>query len=765
MNGEAEHPDWRSQLEALERKNRLLAEGIKQAERLRQLWGDAVQELKHARAELKASREFLEQVLTVSPDPLLVVDRHGRILLANLAASRLMESPREKLIGRQVLRLLDARERRRILALFRGNLGSGKTEVMVRTRQGKRLVVAEWSLVRHAGHASDIEIVLAGCDITEQRRNERLLELENSLLATVSSSTSLPAILETLCLGIESILPGALCSILLLDDTGQLRLGASPSLPDHYNQAVDGFSPGPTAGSCGTAAYRKQTVIVADIAQDPLWRDYRMLAGTHGLAACWSVPILTSADTLLGTFAIYHRAPHVPAPHELQIATRAAHLASLAIQRKRAEEALSKSEAQLKEITATLGEGVYVLDTDGRIVFANPEMEKLLGWSIAELIGREAHAMFHDMRPDGGRIHPSACCVNASLHTGQTLHADDDWLVRKDGSWIPVALVSSPILRNGEIMGAVVAVQDIRERKQAQEALRRAAHYARSLLEASLDPLVVISPEGKITDVNKASEEVTGVPREELIGTDFADYFTEPERAQAGYRRVLEQGYVRDYALTIRHHSGRRTDVLYNATVFRGESGELRGVFAAARDITDRKKTEQKIHHLAYYDILTNLPNRRLLLDRLHHAIALAKRHQRTLAVLFLDLDFFKQINDTLGHDAGDGLLKEFARRLRGCVRRADTVSRQGGDEFVIVLTEIIRERDAATVAEKILRALAQPILIKGNELHITTSIGIAVYPRNSDEDAHALIKYADTAMYAAKQAGRNCYRFYPLDP
>ena len=178
-------------------------------------------------------------------------------------------------------------------------------------------------------------------------------------------------------------------------------------------------------------------------------------------------------------------------------------------------------------------------------------------------------------------------------------------------------------------------------------------------------------------------------------------------------------------------------------------------------DITERKRLQDEARYLAYYDELTGLPNRRLLLDRLNQAIAYGRRHQRALAVMFLDLDHFKDINDTLGHDTGDELLRVVAERLEVCVRGGDTVSRQGGDEFVIILSEVTQQLDVALFAEKILSHLDMPIVLEGKKLHITTSIGIVIHAYGSMDDAGMLLKKADIAMYKAKEAGRNGYCFY----
>jgi len=173
------------------------------------------------------------------------------------------------------------------------------------------------------------------------------------------------------------------------------------------------------------------------------------------------------------------------------------------------------------------------------------------------------------------------------------------------------------------------------------------------------------------------------------------------------------------------------------------------------------REAEQLARHLALYDPLTELPNRRMLIDRLNSGLSQAKRFERSLAVMFLDLDRFKEINDTCGHEVGDVLLREVGKRLTTCVRSGDTVSRSGGDEFIIVLPEIAHPTDATVVAEKIIQTLTEPIHIDSHSLNITTSIGIAVYPINGTDDGQELMKKADKAMYSAKKAGRNGYQLF----
>ncbi len=215
---------------------------------------------------------------------------------------------------------------------------------------------------------------------------------------------------------------------------------------------------------------------------------------------------------------------------------------------------------------------------------------RLYGYVADEVLGRPFSVLVH---PD----HPLEIgVVLRDVAAGKRVEPFESLHVRKDGGAVSVALTVSPVQdARGRVVGASAVMRDITERMRAEERAGTASRYARSLIEASLDPLVTISPDGKITDVNEATTKVTGVPRERLIGTDFSEYFVEPEKAREGYQRVFAQGFVTDYPLTIRHRDGRLTDVLYNASVYRDVRGSVLGVFAAARDVTAQKKAEAEV--------------------------------------------------------------------------------------------------------------------------------------------------------------------------
>lgn len=306
--------------------------------------------------------------------------------------------------------------------------------------------------------------------------------------------------------------------------------------------------------------------------------------------------------------------------------------------------------------------------------------------------------------------------------------------------------------------------ENAQARRESARLLRESEARFRSILENAPTGIAVAAPDGRFVEVNQSFCRLLGYTRRELLQLTLFD-ITHPEDRETTATQAdsLLSGDISQSQIEKRiiQKSGRIVWVQATVSLLRDDAGAPLHYVGQVEDITERKRTQEEIRQLAYYDVLTGLPNRRLLLDRLNLAQAQARRHRRSLAVMFLDLDHFKEINDTMGHAAGDELLKVVAERLELCVRGGDTVSRQGGDEFVIILSEIAQEQDAALVAEKIRDILQSPIVIDGEELTVTTSIGIAVYSVESQDDSARLLKKADIAMYEVKAAGRNGFRFY----
>ncbi len=298
------------------------------------------------------------------------------------------------------------------------------------------------------------------------------------------------------------------------------------------------------------------------------------------------------------------------------------------------------------------------------------------------------------------------------------------------------------------------------ERNQAEEALQASEERYRNLVDTAQDVIYTLGLDASLTSLNPAFETVTGWKRKDWLGKNFAP-LVHPDDLNTAvdmFKRVLA-GENPSYELRIRCPDGEYVVGEFTSTPLM-EGGELRGAFGIARDITERKKAEMTIRQLAYHDGLTGLPNRALFEDRLGVALAQAHRSRQMLAVMFLDLDRFKTVNDTLGHSGGDKLLKGVAEDLKTIIREGDTVARVGGDEFTLLLPGIESQEDATEVAQRILDVLRGGRLVDGQEFSVSTSIGITLYPQDG-ADTDTLLRNADTAMYRAKESGRDHYQLY----
>lgn len=291
--------------------------------------------------------------------------------------------------------------------------------------------------------------------------------------------------------------------------------------------------------------------------------------------------------------------------------------------------------------------------------------------------------------------------------------------------------------------------------------------WAETALNSINDAVFCTDIHGNIDYINIAAEKITGWSREEANGKPSNQIFNlmnagtcQPARNPVELVLQTNKPYVTTEDTVLVKRDGSEVAIEDSASPIHSVEGQLTGVIVVLHDVSKKKAMSTKMAYLAQHDFLTNLPNRVLLNDRIAQAIALAKRHHTQLSLLFLDLDNFKTINDTLGHATGDKLLQSVSQRLLKCIRNADTVSRQGGDEFIILLADNKNAKDAALTAEKILEELKPAHLVGKYPLHISTSIGISVYP-NDGLDAETLIKNADTAMYFAKQKGRNNFQFF----
>lgn len=314
------------------------------------------------------------------------------------------------------------------------------------------------------------------------------------------------------------------------------------------------------------------------------------------------------------------------------------------------------------------------------------------------------------------------------------------------------------------------ALRHVIERKAAEEALFLEQQRAEVTLNSIGDAVLSTDIPGNVTYLNPVAERMTGWPRQEALGLPLTEVFQIIDGAtREPARNPMEMAVQLDNTVGLTpncllvRRDGFETAIEDSASPIHDRGGQVIGAVIVFHDVSAARALSLRATHLAQHDFLTDLPNRMLVNDRLTQAIALARRHSHRLAVLFLDLDRFKHVNDSLGHVVGDTLLQSVARRLVTCVRSSDTVSRQGGDEFVVLLTEIDHADDVATRAQRIIAALVAPHDVAHHQLHVTVTIGISIYP-DDGPDAETLIKCADTAMYHAKESGRNNYQFFKRD-
>ena len=335
---------------------------------------------------------------------------------------------------------------------------------------------------------------------------------------------------------------------------------------------------------------------------------------------------------------------------------------------------------------------------------------------------------------------------------------------KKDGSIIHVDISSFEFSVNGNRMRLVIA-HDVTERRSAEHRLRESEARYRLLFERNLAGVYRTSVDGRVLDCNEAFARTFGYEsREEMLRHSARSLYFDNEDRERIIAMLRDQKSLTNHEARMRRRNETAVWVLENMTLLDDERGEPAFIEGTIIDITDRKYAQEQVEYQAYHDVLTALPNRLLFRDRLNLALAHARRNSRTVAVMFLDLDEFKAVNDRLGHTVGDRLLQAVASRLIASVRAEDTVARMGGDEFTILLPDVGDGRGASTVARKVLESIAEPVLIDDHMLHVTPSVGIALFPGDGF-DAETLLKNADRAMYRAKQLGRNNYQYATPPP
>lgn len=428
-------------------------------------------------------------------------------------------------------------------------------------------------------------------------------------------------------------------------------------------------------------------------------------------------------------------------------------------ERKLIDEALKQSEERYRTILEEMEDAYYEVDLAGNFTFVNDASCRHIGYSREDLLGKNFRIHMH--QEDKGIIYDAFRNI---FMTGKPQKNISYRVIRKDGTTAFAELTGFPLFNEkGKIAGFRGIGRDVTRRKLIEEELRQSEERYRTVMDEIEEWYFETDITGNIIFSNDVFIRYLGYPRARLIGHNLREFIRQ-EDAEDFYRicdHVCETGQIiRNFPQEFVQRYGETTYAEFSILPKRDETGEIFGLRVVGHDITERKKIEKLLDYKATHDPLTGLPNRALLMDRLEVALSQARRANNKLAVMLLDLDHFKKVNDKMGHLEGDKLLKEIGARLSVLLRQNDTIARIGGDEFVILLPEIRQVDDIIVLADKIINTVKQPLFLADGRVNSSASIGIVIYPDDC-QDIGEMLKNADIAMYRAKSKGRDNYQFF----
>ncbi|MGZ4977352.1 MAG: EAL domain-containing protein [Methylobacter sp.] len=414
----------------------------------------------------------------------------------------------------------------------------------------------------------------------------------------------------------------------------------------------------------------------------------------------------------------------------------------------------------------TIDDLLFIIDTEGRIRRMNTTVERELGFTEAELLGAAVDGLLSsaEQKDLAGRLPTLPWPIRSVLLEAVRLNGyyagEHELLVKNKAGQKAIYWLKSSLLHSeqGKLEGAVVIASNITEFKDRETRLRLSA----KVFDSSSEAIFITDPQGTILEVNAAFCEITGYERSEVLGKNpriLKSKLHDRPFYKRLWQSLLDEGGWKG-EIWDRRKNGEFCPMLLSISAVTDKLGRLTHYVAISTDISHQKQTEQELKQLAYYDVLTSLPNRFLFKDRFEHELCLAQSSNTRLALFFLDLDHFKNVNDTLGHWAGDNLLQIISTRIQNCLRKTDTIARMGGDEFTIILPGLIGISDATELARKLVDIVTKPVKIKEHTVFVGVSIGIAIFPDDGN-DFYTLTKHADTAMYASKAKGRGMFQYF----
>lgn len=697
---------------------------------------------KQAEGELRRHQELLQSIIDNGTAVVFVKDLEGRYLLINQRYAELFHVSREAMIGQTDRDVFGAAVGNALRAADQQVLSGGAAqefEEVVPQDDGPHIYLShKFPLFDPEGRAYAIGGVAS--DITEQVRAQlEVRTLNHTLEQRVDERTrelqvTERQLRETLSLNQKILMTSDMGTAAYRQD-GQCIM-ANPAL---------------AALSGGT----REQLLKQNFRQVASWRAAGLLAAAErvldsGAREELETPMATSFGRDIYVHARLSRFYSEGEPHLLLM------LHDITEER-RAAEASAEREREFRSLAENVPDNIMRWDSDGRVLYANRSLAQTLGKAPEQLVGKTEPETFDDRR--------FSALDGAVRRVGATGIGIDDFeqvVPAADGS-LQHHLIR--LVAERDAAGRVVSVlgvgRDISAQKRIEEELRLAA----SVFHSSAEGVLVTDADATILSVNPAFSEITGYSETEAVGRRPS--LLRSDRHDAGFYQTMWEALSRAGRWQGEIWNRRKGGEAYLEWLTINRIDDAAGVpvryVAVFHDITELRRKDEHIRHLAFHDALTGLPNRSLMQDRLKHAVERARRKGSRLSVTFMDLDRFKAINDGLGHDVGDLLLQEVAARIKGRLRAADTVARLGGDEFVVLMEDLPDSGNCAALAEQIIAELARPMQLRGHTVEVGASMGMAFYPEDGN-DAWQLMKHADMAMYAAKEAGRSTYRFFQPD-
>ncbi|MDQ0233393.1 PAS domain S-box protein [Metabacillus malikii] len=487
---------------------------------------------------------------------------------------------------------------------------------------------------------------------------------------------------------------------------------------------------------------------------------YRLLNEKYIEAITLKQPVTYEDKIIIQGNFIYYESTVTPIYDDAGTCTHILAIVRDITDRKVKDKEIKRMKDRLELIFKNAADAIYTFDRDLQYVSVNNAFVAMLGWTLKELLADKSISIFPvDEREDIENI-------IEKLQNGETIQLHEVQCVTKNGQTIDVLASYSPIFDlDGNFDGGVVMYKDVTERNNIFRELKNNEYKYRLIAEHSTDLIKVIDTEGIVQYASPSHFHILGVEPEYYLNKSILSFLHSEDMHTLKHVITKIMNQKEKEAVEFRRLTKSGEWVWFNAigTPVVNEAGDVYQIIFEARDMTERKNYEEKLKQLAYHDALTGLPNRILFTKKLIEEMKRAERSQKMIAVMFLDLDRFKQINDTMGHDIGDELLVCFAERVSRCLGEKDMMARFGGDEFVIMLTDFTQGDHAINIADQIIQALQQEWVIEEYRFKSTSSVGMSFYPPYEQTDK-MLIKHADLALYEAKEKGRNNIQIYEYE-